>query len=106
LGEQQRVAIARALVSDPAVVLADEPTGNLDSHSGAEVMSIFQQLNDSGITVIVVTHNHVVAQHARRIVEISDGRIVSDQPVSQRLRAADSIARFREQAEAEEAAAW
>ena len=105
-GEQQRVAIARALVCAPAVVLADEPTGNLDSHSGAEVMSIFQQLNDSGITVIVVTHNHVVAQHARRIVEISDGRIVSDQPVSQRLRAADSIARFREQAEAEEAAAW
>jgi len=102
-GEQQRAAIARALVNDPAVVLADEPTGNLDSHSGAEVMSVFQQLNDSGITIVVVTHNHVVAQHARRIVEISDGQIISDQPVAEPLRAAESVAEFRSDAEAAEA---
>jgi len=74
-GQRQRVAIARALVNDPAVVLADEPTGNLDSGSGGEVMAIFDQLNAEGRTVILVTHNRDLAGHARRIVEIVDGKI-------------------------------
>ena len=74
-GQRQRVAIARALVNDPAVVLADEPTGNLDSTSGGEVMGLFDQLNAEGRTVILVTHNRELAGHARRIVKIVDGKI-------------------------------
>ncbi len=74
-GQRQRVAIARALVNDPAVVLADEPTGNLDSASGQEVMGLFDQLNAEGRTVILVTHNRELAGHARRKVEIVDGKI-------------------------------
>jgi putative ABC transport system ATP-binding protein len=75
-GEQQRVAIARALVSDPAIILADEPTGNLDSKSGAEVMAVLQGLNrERGITVVLVTHDATIAQHTRRIVHLYDGRI-------------------------------
>lgn len=74
-GQQQRVAIARALVTRPAIILADEPTGALDSHSGQEVMSIFRRLNEKGMTVIVVTHDHQVAAEAGRIIEILDGRI-------------------------------
>ncbi|MGQ9794475.1 MAG: ABC transporter ATP-binding protein [Anaerolineae bacterium] len=82
-GQQQRVAIARAIVNQPAIILADEPTGNLDSRSGEEIMAIFQQLNmERGITIILVTHEHDIARHARRIVRIADGRIVDDQPVA------------------------
>jgi putative ABC transport system ATP-binding protein len=78
-GQQQRVAIARAIVTNPALVLADEPTGNLDSHSTAEVLRIFEDLNGSGRTVVMITHEDEVAGHADRLVRLADGRIVSDE---------------------------
>jgi putative ABC transport system ATP-binding protein len=83
-GEQQRVAIARALVNRPAVLLADEPTGNLDSRSGAEILAAVQALNASGMTVVVVTHDREVAQHSERIVTLRDGLVVADEVVSRR----------------------
>ncbi len=84
-GEKQRVAIARALVNDPGVIFADEPTGNLDSKSGLAVMKILQRLNDEGHTVILVTHETYTAQHAKRILQVKDGNIVSDELVANRL---------------------
>jgi putative ABC transport system ATP-binding protein len=90
-GQQQRVAIARALVTQPTLLLADEPTGNLDSRTTIEVMALFQELNDQGITIVLVTHEPEVAQYARRIVEVRDGRIVRDHPVATRHRAADDL---------------
>jgi putative ABC transport system ATP-binding protein len=78
-GQQQRVAIARAIVTNPSLILADEPTGALDSHSGAEVMEMFEALNAEGRTVILITHEAPVAEHARRIVHIGDGLIVADE---------------------------
>jgi putative ABC transport system ATP-binding protein len=78
-GQQQRVAIARALVSDPTVLLADEPTGNLDSHSTAEVLEVFDDLNREGRTVVLITHEREVADHARRVVVLRDGRVVQDE---------------------------
>lgn len=83
-GEKQRVAIARALVCDPAVIFADEPTGNLDSKSGNTVMHILQQLNNQGHTIILVTHETDTANHAKRIIRIKDGNLISDEAVKNR----------------------
>jgi putative ABC transport system ATP-binding protein len=91
-GQQQRVAIARALVTEPALVLADEPTGNLDSRTTIEVMALFQELNEQGITIVVVTHEADVAVFATRIVEVRDGQIVRDEPVKDRHSAARDLA--------------
>lgn len=81
-GEQQRVAIARALVNKPDIILADEPTGNLDSKAGEELMSLFQKLNQQGITIIVVTHDAKVAQYGKRIIRFRDGRIIGEEIVN------------------------
>jgi len=90
-GQQQRVAIARALVTQPQVLLADEPTGNLDSHSGTEIMALVQRLNEQGITVVMVTHDERIGRHCRRIVRLSDGRMVGDEPVQDRLLAESGL---------------
>ena len=90
-GQQQRVAIARALVNDPEVVLADEPTGNLDSRTSVEIMGIFQQLNQRGITIIMVTHEQDIAAYARRNVVMRDGLILKDFDVTKRLDAATEL---------------
>ena len=83
-GQQQRVAIARALVTNPAILLADEPTGNLDSRTSEEIMGIFQQLNEEGKTVVLITHEPDIAQHAKRIVHVRDGRIHKDERIEQK----------------------
>jgi putative ABC transport system ATP-binding protein len=90
-GQQQRVAIARALVTEPALVLADEPTGNLDSRTSIEVMALFQQLNVQGITLVVVTHEPDVAVYASRIVQMKDGQIFRDEAVANRRDAAHDL---------------
>ncbi|WNC15745.1 ABC transporter ATP-binding protein [Brevibacillus brevis] len=89
-GQKQRVAIARALVNRPAILLADEPTGNLDSRSGTEIMAMFQELHGQGVTIILVTHELDIAQHAQRIVTFKDGVIIRDEPVEDRLFATSS----------------
>lgn len=90
-GQQQRVAIARALVLDPTLLLADEPTGNLDTRTSIEIMGVFQQLNDAGMTIVMVTHELDIASYARRTVVMRDGRIVSDKPVANRLAATSEL---------------
>jgi putative ABC transport system ATP-binding protein len=80
-GQQQRVAIARALVTNPAMILADEPTGNLDTASTRDILAILERLNDEGRTIVLITHEHEVATHAERVIELSDGQIVSDTAV-------------------------
>jgi len=90
-GQQQRVAIARALVNEPAMILADEPTGNLDSRSGTEVMQIFQRLNrDQGITTIFVTHDPWIARHTQRVIMLRDGKVVADREVAEPLVAGEA----------------
>ena len=84
-GQRQRVAIARAIVNSPAVLMADEPTGNLDSKSSVEIMRIFQQLNNEGVTILMVTHEPDIAQHTKRIVRFKDGELVSDEQVKDRI---------------------
>ncbi|HTE47651.1 MAG TPA: ABC transporter ATP-binding protein [Gemmatimonadaceae bacterium] len=100
-GQQQRVAIARALVTHPTLLLADEPTGNLDSRTTTEVMALFQELNEQGITIVLVTHEPEVAVYAKRIVVVRDGRIVRDQPVPNRRRAANDLTELDAAAETE-----
>ena len=95
-GQQQRVAIARALVSNPAILLADEPTGNLDSRTSVEVMALFQELNEQGITILLVTHERDISQCAERIIELRDGRIIRDEPVLNRRNAALDLQNFED----------
>ena len=90
-GQQQRVAIARALVNDPQVLLADEPTGNLDSKTSVEVMGVFQQLNAQGITIVMVTHELDIARYCKRNLIMRDGRLVSDTAVAHRLVATEEL---------------
>jgi putative ABC transport system ATP-binding protein len=95
-GQQQRVAIARALVNQPSILLADEPTGNLDSRTSVEVMSVFQKLNDEGVTILLVTHETDIANYCKRIVKMRDGRILSDEPVAKRLDAQAELNNLKE----------
>ncbi|MFA5058445.1 MAG: ABC transporter ATP-binding protein [Opitutaceae bacterium] len=95
-GQQQRVAIARALVNDPEILLADEPTGNLDSKTSVEVMGVFQKLNEQGITIIMVTHELDIARYCKRNLILRDGSLVRDEPVRDRLNAGEEMRKLRE----------
>jgi putative ABC transport system ATP-binding protein len=95
-GQQQRVAIARALVNQPALLLADEPTGNLDSQTSIEIMGVFQKLNVQGITIVMVTHELDIARYTKRNLIMRDGRLVSDTPVTDRLSAEVELRRLRD----------
>jgi putative ABC transport system ATP-binding protein len=96
-GQQQRVAIARALVNNPVLLLADEPTGNLDTRTSLEVMGIFQGLNAKGLTIVLVTHEPDIAEYATRIIRFRDGRVMSDRPVTARRDAAAEAAAYRDE---------
>lgn len=95
-GQQQRVAIARALVTEPALVLADEPTGNLDTATTLEIMTLFQELNAEGVTLVIVTHEPEISTHTHRIVELRDGRVIRDVPVEERRAARHDLRALRE----------
>jgi putative ABC transport system ATP-binding protein len=99
-GQQQRVAIARALSNQPALLLADEPTGNLDTRTSVEIMGVFQKLNDEGITIVMVTHELDIAKYTRRMIVMRDGKVVSDTPVSQRLKAEEELRKLQEEQQA------
>jgi len=90
-GQQQRVAVARALVNRPSILLADEPTGNLDSRTSVEIMEVFQDLNDKGLTIVMVTHEHDIAEFAKRVLVFRDGKTRKDEPVGHRPRAAEVL---------------
>ncbi|HVM51215.1 MAG TPA: ABC transporter ATP-binding protein [Candidatus Acidoferrum sp.] len=99
-GQQQRVAIARALSNDPALLLADEPTGNLDTRTSVEIMGVFQKLNDQGMTIVMVTHELDIAQYTKRMVVMRDGKVVSDSAVAKRLAADTELQRLQEEQKA------
>ena len=99
-GQQQRVAIARALANQPTLLLADEPTGNHDSRTSVDIMGVFQQLNDRGMTIVMVTHELDIAQYTKRMVVMRDGKVVSDTPVAKRLSAETELRRLLEEQEA------
>jgi putative ABC transport system ATP-binding protein len=105
-GQQQRVALARALVTEPAIVLADEPTGNLDTRTSIEVLSVFQELNAQGITILVITHEHEIARYAKRIVRFRDGRLMQDEPVLDRRDAVRDLAEWHDPDEDDAASAF
>jgi putative ABC transport system ATP-binding protein len=93
-GQQQRIAIARALVNKPELVLADEPTGNLDSRTSIEIMGLFQELNDAGITIVMVTHELDIAAYSKRVVVMRDGQVISDAKAEDRRFAQQELARL------------
>jgi putative ABC transport system ATP-binding protein len=99
-GQQQRVAIARALANQPSLLLADEPTGNLDSRTSVEIMGVFQKLNDQGITIVMVTHELDIAHYTKRMVVMRDGKIVDDSPVTGRLNAEMELSRLQQEQKA------
>jgi putative ABC transport system ATP-binding protein len=99
-GQQQRVAIARALSNQPALLLADEPTGNLDTRTSVEIMGVFQRLNEQGMTIVMVTHELDIAQYTKRMVVMRDGRVVSDTMVAKRLMAETELRRLQEEQKA------
>lgn len=96
-GQNQRIAIARALSNNPAILLADEPTGALDSRSSLEIMKIFQELNEEGVTIVLVTHELNIGQHARRIIRMSDGQIIADERVDHPRLASKALANLEEE---------
>ena len=102
-GQQQRVAIARAIASEPRLILADEPTGNLATLQSEEIMQIFQELNEEGSTIVMVTHEHDIGQHCKRMVAIRDGRVTEDEPITDRILAVNELEVLHREREEQEA---
>ena len=96
-GQQQRVAIARALVNKPSIILADEPTGNLDTRTSIEIMSVFQELNEQGITILIVTHEDDISHYTKRFVQLRDGKITKDENIEKRLIASEELELIKEE---------